>query len=241
MSKSAGDAGDPQKLLDRYGADAVRTAMMFAAPPEQSFEWSEAGLEGAARFLKRLWSAVHGHVARGHVQSFSVADLSSAGKALRRKTHETLQKADDDYGRRQQFNTVVSAVMELLNTVAKTELANDADRGAVQEAWVSAVLIISPIAPHIAQELWKVLGMSEALVGYPWPGIDATALEQDSLTLVVQVNGKVRGQVDVAKDADKEAILAMAKADANVRRHLQGKTVRKEIVVPNKLVNIVVG
>ena len=241
MSKSAGDAGDPQKLLDRYGADTVRTAMMFAAPPEQSFEWSEASLEGAARFLKRLWTAVHGHVARGDVPSLNVVDLSSAGKALRRKTHETLQKADDDYGRRQQFNTVVSAVMELLNTVAKTELANDADRGAVQEAWVSAVLIISPIAPHIAHELWSVLGMSEALVGYPWPGIDATALEQDSLTLVVQVNGKVRGQVDVAKDADKEAILAMAKADANVRRYLQGKTVRKEIVVPNKLVNIVVG
>tara|TARA_E500000178_G_scaffold83874_1_gene82250 strand:- start:3485 stop:5176 length:1692 start_codon:yes stop_codon:yes gene_type:complete len=241
MSKSAGDAGDPQKLLDRYGADTVRTAMMFAAPPEQSFEWSEAGLEGAARFLKRLWTAVHDHVARGDVPSLSVADLSSAGKALRRKTHETLQKADDDYGRRQQFNTVVSAVMELLNTVAKTELANDADRGAVQEAWVSAVLIISPIAPHIAHELWTVLGMSEPLVGYPWPGIDATALEQDSLTLVVQVNGKVRGQVDVAKDADREAILAMARADANVQRHLEGKTVRKEIVVPNKLVNIVVG
>jgi leucyl-tRNA synthetase len=241
MSKSAGDAGDPQKLLDRYGADTVRTAMMFAAPPEQSFEWSEAGLEGAARFLKRLWTAVHDHVARGDVPSLSVADLSSAGKALRRKTHETLQKADDDYGRRQQFNTVVSAVMELLNTVAKTELANDADRGAVQEAWISAVLIISPIAPHIAHELWTVLGMSEPLVGYPWPGIDATALEQDSLTLVVQVNGKVRGQVDVAKDADREAILAMARADANVQRHLEGKTVRKEIVVPNKLVNIVVG
>ena len=241
MSKSAGDAGDPQKLLDRYGADTVRTAMMFAAPPEQSFEWSEAGLEGAARFLMRLWTAVHDHVARGDVPSLSVADLSSAGKALRRKTHETLQKADDDYGRRQQFNTVVSAVMELLNTVAKTELANDADRGAVQEAWVSAVLIISPIAPHIAHELWTVLGMSEPLVGYPWPGIDATALEQDSLTLVVQVNGKVRGQVDVSKDADKETILAKAKADANVQRHLEGKTVRKEIVVPNKLVNIVVG
>ena len=241
MSKSAGDAGDPQKLLDRYGADTVRTAMMFAAPPEQSFEWSEAGLEGAARFLKRLWTAVHDHVACGDVPSLSVADLSSAGKALRRKTHETLQKADDDYGRRQQFNTVVSAVMELLNTVAKTELANDADRGAVQEAWVSAVLIISPIAPHIAHELWTVLGMSEPLVGYPWPTTDATALEQDSLTLVVQVNGKVRGQVDVAKDADKDAILAIARADANVQRHLEGKTVRKEIVVPNKLVNIVVG
>ena len=241
MSKSAGDAGDPQKLLDRYGADTVRTAMMFAAPPEQSFEWSEAGLEGAARFLKRLWTAVHEHVALGEVPSLNVGDLSAAGKALRRKTHETLQKADDDYGRRQQFNTVVSAVMELLNTVAKTELASDADRAAVQEAWVSAVLIISPIAPHIAHELWALLGMSEPLVGYPWPVVDAAALEQDSLTLVVQVNGKVRGQVDVAKDADKDAILALAKADANVQRHLEGKTVRKEIVVPNKLVNIVVG
>ena len=241
MSKSAGDAGDPQKLLDRYGADTVRTAMMFAAPPDQSFEWSEAGLEGAARFLKRLWIAVHEHVASGEVPSLNVGDLSAAGKALRRKTHETLQKADDDYGRRQQFNTVVSAVMELLNTVAKTELASDADRAAVQEAWVSAVLIISPIAPHIAHELWTLLGMSEPLVGYPWPVVDAAALEQDSLTLVVQVNGKVRGQVDVAKDADKDAILALAKADANVQRHLEGKTVRKEIVVPNKLVNIVVG
>ena len=241
MSKSAGDAGDPQKLLDRYGADTVRTAMMFAAPPEQSFEWSEAGLEGAARFLKRLWTAVHEHVALGEVPSLNVGDLSAAGKALRRKTHETLQKADDDYGRRQQFNTVVSAVMELLNTVAKTELASDADRAAVQEAWVSAVLIISPIAPHIAHELWALLGMSEPLVGYPWPVVDTAALEQDSLTLVVQVNGKVRGQVDVAKDADKDAILALAKADANVQRHLEGKTVRKEIVVPNKLVNIVVG
>jgi leucyl-tRNA synthetase len=241
MSKSAGDAGDPQKLLDRYGADTVRTAMMFAAPPEQSFEWSEAGLEGAARFLKRLWTAVHEHVALGDVPSLNVSDLSSAGKALRRKTHETLQKADDDYGRRQQFNTVVSAVMELLNTVAKTELANEADRAAAQEAWVSAVLIISPIAPHIAHELWSLLGMSEPLVGAPWPAVDNAALEQDSLTLVVQVNGKVRGQVDVAKDSEKDAILALAKADANVQRHLEGKTVRKEIVVPNKLVNIVVG
>ena len=241
MSKSAGDAGDPQKLLDRFGADTVRTAMMFAAPPEQSFEWSEAGLEGAARFLKRLWNMVHEHAASGPVPALDVSGLSSQGKALRRKTHETLQKADDDYGRRQQFNTVVSAVMELLNTVGKTDVTNDADRGAVQEAWVSAVLIISPIAPHIAHELWSVLGMHEPLVGYPWPAVDASALEQDSLVLVVQVNGKVRGQIEVSAGSDKEAILTFAKADANVSRHIEGKTIRKEIVVPNKLVNIVVG
>lgn len=241
MSKSAGDAGDPQKLLDRYGADTVRTAMMFAAPPEQSFEWSEAGLEGAARFLKRLWSLVHEHAASGPAPQMDIEQLSTAGKALRRKTHETLQKADDDYGRRQQFNTVVSAVMELLNAVSKTELSADADRAAVQEAWVSAVLIISPIAPHIAHELWGVLGVDTPLVGYPWPQVDAQAMEQDSLTLVVQVNGKVRGQIDVSADADNETILSLARADANVQRHVEGKTVRKEIVVPNKLVNIVVG
>lgn len=241
MSKSAGDAGDPQKLLDRFGADTVRTAMMFAAPPEQSFEWSEAGLEGAARFLKRLWNMVHDHAAAGPAAALDVQKLSGPGKALRRKTHETLQKADDDFGRRQQFNTVVSSVMELLNTVGKTELVNEADRAAVQEAWVSAVLIISPIAPHIAHELWGVLGMQQALVDYPWPEVDATALKQDSLTLVVQVNGKVRGQIDVAADADKDSILKAAKADSNVQRHLEGKTLRKEIVVPNKLVNLVVG
>jgi leucyl-tRNA synthetase len=240
MSKSAGDAGDPQKLLDRYGADTVRTAMMFAAPPEQSFEWSEAGLEGAARFLKRLWNLVHEHMASGPVPALQVEQLSSAGKALRRKVHETLQKADDDYGRRQQFNTVVSAVMELLNAVSKAELANDADRAAVHEAWTSAVLIISPIAPHIAHELWGALGNDSLLVGQPWPQVDPQAIEQDSLTLVVQVNGKVRGQIDVSADADDGTILALARSDANVQRHLEGKTVRKEIVVPKKLVNIVV-
>jgi leucyl-tRNA synthetase len=175
------------------------------------------------------------------VAQLQVQDLSAAGKALRRKTHETLQKADDDYGRRQQFNTVVSAVMELLNTVGKTAPANDADRAAVQEAWESAVLIISPIAPHIAHELWGVLGRNESLVEQPWPSVDAAALEQDSLTLAVQVNGKVRGQIDVAANAGQEAILALAKADANVQRHIEGKAIRKEIVVPSKLVNIVVG
>lgn len=240
MSKSAGDAGDPQKLLDRYGADTVRTAMMFAAPPEQSFEWSEAGLEGAARFLKRLWTMVHEHAQGGIAPTLRVEELSAAGKALRRKTHETLQKADDDYGRRQQFNTVVSAVMELLNAVAKIEPATAADRAAVQEAWESAVLIISPIAPHIAHELWSVLGKTQSLIGYPWPSIDSAALEQESLTLVVQVNGRVRGQVNVAKSADESAILALAEADPNVLRHIEGKTVRKRIVVPNKLINLVV-
>ena len=241
MSKSAGDAGDPQKLLDRYGADAVRVAMMFAAPPEQSFEWGEAGLEGAMRFLKRLWTLVLDHVSKGDVPDLDVAALSDVGKDLRRKTHTTLAKADDDYGRRLQFNTVVSAVMELANEVARVDSDVVADRAAVQEALVSATLIISPIAPHIAHRLWSELGQQGDLVNQPWPQIDQDALTQQRLSLVVQVNGKVRGQIDVAADASQGDILEKAKHEENVARHLDGKTVRKEIYVPNKLVNIVVG
>ena len=241
MSKSAGDAGDPQKLLDRYGADAVRVAMMFAAPPEQSFEWGEAGLEGAMRFLKRLWTLVLDHVSKGDVPDLDVAALSDVGKDLRRKTHTTLAKADDDYGRRLQFNTVVSAVMELANEVARVDSDLVADRAAVQEALVSATLIISPIAPHIAHRLWSELGQQGDLVNQPWPQIDQDALTQQRLSLVVQVNGKVRGQIDVAADASQGDILDKAKHEENVARHLDGKTVRKEIYVPNKLVNIVVG
>jgi len=241
MSKSAGDAGDPQKLLDRYGADAVRVAMMFAAPPEQSFEWGEAGLEGAMRFLKRLWTLVLDHVSKGDVPDLDVAALSDVGKDLRRKTHTTLAKADDDYGRRLQFNTVVSAVMELANEVARVDSDVVADRAAVQEALVSATLIISPIAPHIAHRLWSELGQQGDLVNQPWPQIDQDALTQQRLSLVVQVNGKVRGQIDVAADASQGDILDKAKHEENVARHLDGKTVRKEIYVPNKLVNIVVG
>ena len=241
MSKSAGDAGDPQKLLDRYGADAVRVAMMFAAPPEQSFEWGEAGLEGAMRFLKRLWTLVLDHVSKGDVPDLDVAALSDVGKDLRRKTHTTKAKADDDYGRRLQFNTVVSAVMELANEVARVDSDVVADRAAVQEALVSATLIISPIAPHIAHRLWSELGQQGDLVNQPWPQIDQDALTQQRLSLVVQVNGKVRGQIDVAADASQGDILDKAKHEENVARHLDGKTVRKEIYVPNKLVNIVVG
>lgn len=241
MSKSAGDAGDPQKLLEKYGADAVRTAMMFAAPPEQSFEWSEAGLEGAMRFLKRIWTAVHEHVEAGPIPELAFQDLSDEGKAIRRKTHETLLKADDDYGRRMQFNTVVSAVMELANNLYKFKAKSAGDRAAVQEAWLTAVQIISPIAPHIAHSLWQTLGQQDSLVDALWRQVDESALVQEHLSLVVQVNGKVRGKIEVAASATKEEILEVAKAEENVVRYLEGKTVRKEIVVPNKLVNIVVG
>ncbi len=241
MSKSAGDAGDPQKLLDKYGADTVRTAMMFAAPPDQSFEWSEAGLEGALRFLRKLWSLAHDHAEDGLGGELDAASLSDAARDLRRRTYATLAKADDDYGRRIQFNTVVSAVMELCNAVGKFTPATESDRAVVTEALRTAVVVISPIAPHIAEALWPVLGKQGSLVGFPWPQMDDSALTQTSVELVVQVNGKVRGKVQVAADADQDRILTLAKAEDNVARHLDGKTVRKEIVVPNKLVNIVVG
>ena len=240
MSKSAGDAGDPQKLLDKYGADTVRTAMMFAAPPDQSFEWSEAGLEGALRFIKRLWALVHEH-AEADAPVLDTDNLSDAARDLRRKTHTALQRADDDFGRRIQFNTVVSGVMELCNAVSKFEVAQDQDRAVVQEALRMAVLLISPIAPHVAHDLWQTLDAETALVDCRWPELDESALTQTSLTMAVQVNGKVRAQIEVAADADKDTILNAAKAEENVQRFLDGKTVRKEIVVPNKLVNIVVG
>lgn len=241
MSKSAGDAGDPQKLLDKYGADTVRTAMMFAAPPDQSFEWSEAGLEGAVRFIKKLYALVDDHMAGGTVPSLEVAQLRDDAKDLRRKTFETLMRADDDYGRRLQFNTVVSSVMELCNAISRFEPENASDRAVVDEALKHAVLIISPIAPHVAHHLWHRLGEAEALVTASWPEVDEQALTQSTVEIVVQVNGKVRGKIDVAADADKDEVLSLAKGADNVARHLDNKTIRKEIVVPNKLVNIVVG
>ncbi len=241
MSKSAGDAGDPQKLLDKYGADTVRTAMMFAAPPHQSFEWSEAGLEGALRFLKKLWTLVHDGCAAGVAADFDVAALTEDAQQLRRRTYETLAKADDDYGRRIQFNTVVSGVMELCNAVAKTKANNDHDRGAIQEALRIAVLVISPVAPHITHHLWRVLQGEGDLVSSHWPAMDEHALSQATIEMVVQVNGKVRGKIEVAADAQKAEVLTLAKSCENVSRHLDNKTIRKEIVVPNKLVNLVVG
>ncbi len=241
MSKSSGDAGDPQKLLDRYGADTVRAAMMWAAPPDQSFEWGEAQLEGAARFLRKLWQQVQRTAALGAPPALDVEALSEAAKDLRRATHLAIQRADDDLARRVKFNTVVSGVMELCNHIADFEPARDADKAALYEAARAALLLISPIAPHVAHELWQGLGEQTMLVDAEWPALDETALEQTSVSMVVQVNGKVRGKIDVAADASQETILAAAKLDDNVVRHLADKAIRKEIVVPNKLVNIVVG
>ena len=240
MSKSSGDAGDPQKLLDKYGADSVRTAMMFAAPPDQSFEWTEAGLEGAMRFLRRFWAVVNEFVSSGLAGPVDPDKISDDAKTLRRKAYETLERADDDYGRRTQFNTVVSGVMELCNAISKFNGEQESDRSVVAEALKIAVQILSPIAPHICETLWNQMGEPSTLVGHPWPEVDVQALATSKVEMVIQINGKVRGKIEVSADSSDQSVIDVAKKNENVARSLDGKTIRKEIVVPGRLINLVV-
>ncbi len=240
MSKSKNNGVDPQAMVDKYGADTVRLFTMFAAPPTQSLEWSDAGVEGAHRFLKRLWNLVQRHVASGGVAALDKAALTDAQKEIRRKAHQMLAQATHDMQDRLQFNTAIAAVMSLVNELNKFTPQNDQDRAVLQEALTLAVLVLSPITPHIAQQLWQVLGYDGLIVDASWPEVDEAALVQDTIELVVQVNGKLRGKVQVAPDADKEAVLAAAKANENVQRFIADKDIIKEIVVPGRLVNIVV-
>jgi len=240
MSKSAGDAGDPQKLLDKYGADAVRMAMMFAAPPEQSFEWSEHGVESAGRWLRtRLWQSVQQHLDGGDTTSLDKSKLDSAQKELRRVVHTSLKKADDDYGRRLNFNTVVSTVMTLMNTVSKFDDSSAQGRAVEREALTAAVLMMAPITPHICEQLWRGL-CGTSLESAQWMKVDESALEKTSVELIAQVNGKLRGKFETQVDATQEEVEQLAKQDNNVCRYLDGKTVRKVIYVKNKLINFVV-
>ena len=241
MSKSKNNGIDPQVMIERYGADTVRLFMMFAAPPDQSLEWSDAGVDGALRFIKRLWRQVHAHVQGGAVVALDVDALSREQKGLRAKVHETLSKAGDDIGRRMTFNTAIAAVMELLNAVSRFADDSAQGRAVLQEALDTAVLLLAPITPHVCDQLWQALGHAGAVIDANWPQVDERALVSDSIALVVQVNGKLRGRIEVDAAADKDAILAQAKADENVKRHLEGMTLRKEIYVPGKLVNLVVG
>jgi len=215
---------------------------MFAAPPEQSLEWNEAGVEGMSRFLRRLWNQVQKHVQGGEAGAFDVAAATPAQKTLRRQLHEAIQKVGDDYGRRHSFNTAIAAVMELLNHVGKFD-ETDANACALrQEAFETIVLLLNPITPHIAHTLWQVLGHAETLLeDQAFPQADPAALQRDAVTLAVQVNGKLRGTIEVAVDLPRETIEAMALAEPNVAKFLDGSTVRKVIVVPGKIVNIVAG
>ncbi|MDH5618779.1 MAG: leucine--tRNA ligase [Gammaproteobacteria bacterium] len=240
MSKNKGNTVDPQELINKYGADTVRLFMMFAAPPEQSLEWSDDGVQGSYRFLKRFWHAVIDHAAGGPVAALDLKALNDAQKALRRKTHQTIAKIGDDIGRRSSFNTAVAAAMELLNAVNRFDDDSEAGRAVEHEALEAVVLMLSPMTPHICHALWQTLGHDTALIDHRWPDFDASALELDMIELVVQVNGKLRGRVAVPADAGKDDIEKLAIADDNVQRFLDGKEIRKVIVVPGRLVNIVV-
>jgi leucyl-tRNA synthetase len=241
MSKSKNNGVDPQVLIDQYGADTVRLYTMFTSPPDQSLEWNDAGVEGASRFLKRLWRQVYLHVEAGLPgQALEAAELTDGQKALRRQLHQALQKVSDDMGRRHTFNTAIAANMELVNALNKFEDDSDNGRAVRQEALEAIVLMLAPIVPHIAQELWNELGHGDDIVLAQWPKVDESALVQEAVEMVVQVNGKLRGKLSVAASATKEQIEALALADENVQRFLEGKPVKKLIVVPQKLVNIVV-
>ncbi|MDX1268870.1 MAG: leucine--tRNA ligase, partial [Oceanisphaera sp.] len=238
MSKSKNNGIDPQVMVDKYGADTVRLFMMFASPADMTLEWSDSGVEGALRFLKRLWKLVFEHQALGEVAALNVANLSGEQKALRRDVHKTIAKVSDDVGRRQTFNTAIAAIMELMNKLTKVDTADAQNRALLQEALEAVTIMLHPIVPHTCFELWQALGQTD-IDHAQWPQADADALVEDEKLVVVQVNGKVRGKITVAADASREAVEAAGQADDNVARHLDGKTIRKVIYVPGKLLNIV--
>ena len=241
MSKSKKNGVDPQLMIDKYGADTLRLFSMFAAPPDQSMEWSDFGVEGAQRFLRRLWKQVYEHVATGLVASSTAyGKLSSEQQDLRRKLHQSLQKVTDDMGRRYTFNTAIAANMELINEISRAADESENGRKLRQEMLETIVLMLAPVTPHICHVLWQALGREGALIDAPWPEVDESALVQHSLELIVQVNGKVRGKVKVAADATESEIQAAALNTDNVKRFLEASTIDKIIVVKGRLVSIVV-
>jgi leucyl-tRNA synthetase len=256
MSKSKGNTVDPQALIDTYGADTARLFMMFAAPPDQSLEWADSGVEGASRFLKRLWKATYDHVSLGHIEAYKTGNLTSELKNLRLQLHQTIEKVGDDYGRRHSFNTAISSVMELMNSLAKIEATDALTRSVRQEVLQNVALLLSPIVPHICQALWAELCtnidaskndgsashiLSDHILDAQWPMPDETALVQDSIEYVVQVNGKLRGNLSVPREMEKSAIEQLAISQDFVTKFLvDGTSVRKIVVVPNKLVNVVI-
>jgi leucyl-tRNA synthetase len=242
MSKSKNNGVDPQTMIDKYGADTVRLFSMFAAPPEQSLEWNEAGVEGMSRFLRRFWREVTAHVAQPDHPEVDPSLLDAAQKTMRRHLHETIQKVGDDYGRRHSFNTAIAALMELLNHVGKFTDTSDQGRAVRHEVLQAMVLLLNPVTPHVSHALWQALGHPVALLeDVPFPRADPAALVRDAVTLAVQVNGKLRGTIEVAASIDKAEAERMALAEPHVAKFLAGMTVRKVIVVPGKIVNIVAG
>ncbi|MBU24664.1 MAG: leucine--tRNA ligase [Gammaproteobacteria bacterium] len=243
MSKSKGNTVDPQELIDRYGADTVRLFMMFAAPPELSLEWSDDGVAGANRFLKRLHTLVTEHINQGNHSTSRMLELeplSDSARDLFRKLHETIAKVSDDIGRRFHFNTAIAAVMELTNSAMKFDATTELDSLVRSEVIETLIILLSPITPHIAQHLWSQLGNGDSLIDVDWPTVREDALSRDIVTLVVQVNGKLRGRIQVATNADEETVVTIAREEPGVAKFLKGMIEKKAIVVPQKIVNLVV-
>ena len=239
MSKSKNNGEDPETLVERFGADTVRLFTMFAAPPDQALEWQDSGVEGASRFLRRLYGLVLDHVQAGPVPAGRGDSLDDAGAELRRKLHETIAKVTDDVGRRYTFNTAIAAIMELCNALGRYGTEGESARGLRQEALEAIVLLLQPITPHLSHSLWQALGQTGAAVDQPWPAVDETALARETLELVVQVNGKLRSRIRVAADAPEAVIREAALEDENVQRFLGDSAVQRVIIVPGRLVNVV--
>jgi leucyl-tRNA synthetase len=246
MSKSKGNVVSPEELLEKYGADTVRLYTLFIGPPEKEAEWQDTGVEGASRFLKRIWRRISENLDLLKSVDGQVPDLGSMGDAERdlyRKTHETIQQITRGLDGAFTFNTAIAAIMELMNAIDHIRISDESSESAkvvFRDAMVNVVLLLSPFAPHIAEELWVELGHAAGVMNADWPAVNEEALKRDELQLAVQVNGKVRDQIKVSSSASKEEIEAVALAAEKVQSWLDGKTVRKVIVVPGRLVNIAV-
>ncbi|MEN4828086.1 leucine--tRNA ligase [Pseudomonas sp. P39-UII1] len=239
MSKSKNNGVDPQSMIEAYGADTCRLFMMFASPPDMSLEWSDSGVEGASRFLRRVWRLAQGHVSQGLPGKLDTAALSDEQKVIRRAIHAAIKQASTDIGQYHKFNTAIAQVMTVMNVLEKAPQATEQDRALLQEGLEAVTLLLAPITPHISHELWQQLGHAGSVIDAAWPSVDEQALVQDTITLVVQVNGKLRGQVEMPAAASREEVEAAARSNENVLRFIDGLTIRKVIVVPGKLVNIV--
>ncbi|MCH4867969.1 leucine--tRNA ligase [Pseudomonas sp. TMW22089] len=239
MSKSLNNGVDPQSMIEQYGADTCRLFMMFASPPDASLEWSDSGVEGSHRFLKRVWRLAHAHVGQGLPQALDIATLNDGQKVIRRAIHQAIKQASLDVGQHHKFNTAVAQVMTVMNVLEKAPQATEQDRALLQEGLETVALVLAPITPHISHELWNQLGHAGAVIDAPWPTLDENALVQDTLQLVIQVNGKLRGHIEMPAGASREDVEAAARTNENVLRFTEGLTIRKVIVVPGKLVNIV--
>jgi len=245
MSKSIKNVVDPEKLIEKYGADTARMFCLFAAPPEKDLEWSDQGVEGSFRFIQRVWRIITDNLDLiEKAAGVNWAELKDRDVSeLRRKTHQTIQKVSEDIEKRFHFNTAISAVMELVNQLYQFDMKKDDDKyraAAFKEAVQAVVLLLSPMVPHMCEELWQIMGNKESIANAPWPGFDPEAVKTDAVEIVIQVNGKLRGKINTGVKTSKEEIEKMALACEPVKPWIEGKEVKKVIVVPGKLVSIVV-